>query len=102
MYSSILPLAIWLLSKASAQSTSLLTVQTPAGTIQGSQCKSSGAGAFLSIPFGEPPIGDLRFAPPKAYISSDPGGVLHATTPAPNCIQFGSQFIEPGATSEDW
>src|ERR1700761_288029 len=81
---------------------SLLQVKTLNGTIQGVQCPYSGASQFLGIPFAEPPVGDLRFAPPQPYMKSF-NGTLQATQPAANCIQFGSDFVEtsPGS-SEDW
>lgn len=79
----------------------LLKVTTLNGTIQGGTCPYSSASQFLSIPFAEPPVGDLRFAPPKPYNSSY-NGTFNAMEAAPSCIQFYSNFIEQGPTSEDW
>lgn len=71
--------------------------------------------SFFSIPYAEPPVGALRWAPPRPWSAtgcSDSGGgggggdgkgvVINATVPAPACIQFGSEFAEAGPQSEDW
>ena len=85
-----------------AQCSSLLTVTLPAGKIQGAQCDNVGTSAFLSIPFAQPPVNQLRFAPPEPFEGSYAGGALDAKTPAPSCIQFGTQYLADGPTSEDW
>lgn len=77
------------------------TVTIPAGTLQGTTC-SNGASAFLSIPFAEPPVGSLRWTPPQAYNQTFPASGYNATTKGAVCIQFGTEFTEPGITSEDW
>ncbi|KAH8801799.1 putative carboxylesterase [Xylogone sp. PMI_703] len=71
------------------------------GTIHGMKCRDSNSNAYLGIPFGEPPTGNLRFSPPQPYSSSFPGGLLNATTPPPACIQFGEDFLEDLPWSED-
>ncbi|KAF9883682.1 hypothetical protein FE257_003066 [Aspergillus nanangensis] len=87
------------LSLAASNSTS---VTVDAGTIQGAYCEGGqNAAYYKSIPYAEPPIGDLRFEPPKPYKKQFPNGKLDATTPAPSCIQFGNQLVPPGAKSED-
>jgi carboxylesterase type B len=79
-----------------------LSVTTKSGAVNGVECATSGSKAFLSIPFANPPTGPLRFAPPQPYNGSYPTGGLYATTSPPNCIQFGTEFIEPLPWSEDW
>ena len=74
------------------------SVTLPGGILQGGHCSSSNASYFYSVPYGQPPVGDLRFAPPQPYN----GTLGQATKPAPPCIQFGTQFIEAGTASEDW
>lgn len=45
-----------------------LTVETRNGPIQGHLAENrSEVTEFLGIPFAQPPVGDLRFAAPKAY-----------------------------------
>lgn len=45
-----------------------LTVETKNGPIQGHLAENrSEVTEFLGIPFAQPPVGDLRFAAPKAY-----------------------------------
>lgn len=49
--------------------------------------------AFLGIPYAAPPLGNLRWRPPKRY-GSFPGFFLEAT-------QFGSKCTQAGGGSED-
>jgi hypothetical protein len=81
--------------------TAVPNVTIPAGTLQGTTC-SNGASAFLSIPFAMPPIGSLRWTSPQAYNQTFPASGYNATTKGAVCIQFGTEFEEPGTTSEDW
>ena len=103
MYSSrIASLAIETLAVSITSASALLAASLPAGTVHGQTCPSSAATSFLSIPYAQPLVNDLRFQAPRSFDSSFPGGTLNATTPAPSCIQFGSRFIEQGRQSEDW
>jgi hypothetical protein len=49
---------------------------------------TNGVNEFLGIPYAAPPVGALRWTPPKPY-GFFPGFVLHAT-------QFGSECTQPG------
>lgn len=77
------------------------SVTIPAGTLQGTTC-SNGASAFLSVPFAVPPVGGLRWTSPQAYNRTFPASGYNATTKSAECIQFGTEFTEPGLQSEDW
>lgn len=90
------------LSALAAAASSSLSVTVEAGTIKGGTCASGKNSIyFKGIPFAEPPVGHLRFEPPK------PRGKYHngeydASSPAPVCIQFGRTFAAQGPASEDW
>lgn len=56
-------------------------VQTAEGPVRG--FSSQGITKFLGIPYAEPPIGDLRWRPPKAPVRRN--AVLHASEFAPGC-----------------
>jgi triacylglycerol lipase len=45
---------------------------------------------FLGMPFAQPPIGDLRLAPPASLNSSF--GTRNATELGPGCIEFSASF----------
>lgn len=77
-------------------------VKIDAGEVHGGFCKSSSTKLYQGIPFAEPPVGKLRFMPPKKLEGSYPGGKLDATKPPNACIQWPSPFDVDGATSEDW
>jgi carboxylesterase type B len=78
------------------------TVTTTNGTINGGTCEGYDVDYFLAIPYAQPPVRDLRFAAPEPYNKTYDGGVLNAISPAPNCPQVDTSFIESGASSEDW
>jgi carboxylesterase type B len=87
-----------------------LIVQTTVGEVHGFINASSPlVRQFLGVPFAEPPIGNLRFAPPQTKSNN---GTLNATAFAPSCMQqFSnsstiytvqvSQFLINGGNSED-
>jgi len=54
---------------------------------------TQGMNAFLGIPYAAPPVGNLRWRPPKRY-GSFPGSVLEAT-------KFGSECTQAGGGSEN-
>jgi carboxylesterase type B len=88
---------------ASAIAPSTPSVTISAGTLQGGLCNTtSNAAYFKSIPYAQPPTGDMRFAPPEPLTQKYSEGVRQATAAAPACIQFGDEFVEEGPTSEDW
>ncbi|KAJ5155802.1 hypothetical protein N7492_008605 [Penicillium capsulatum] len=84
-----------------ATSSASPSVTIDAGVIEGGKCPGKNAVYYKTIPYAEPPTGDLRFQPPKAYTKKYPNGKLNATSITPSCIQFGDESIPPGPKSED-
>lgn len=76
------------------------TVKTVNGTVQGAKCPANDVNSFLGIPYAQPPVGDLRFAPPQPY--NQTFDTRQATQPPPACSQFNVAFSERGPQSEDW
>ncbi|KAK0643309.1 Alpha/Beta hydrolase protein [Cercophora newfieldiana] len=63
-----------------------LSVATQGGQVNGFIDPSTpGVRRFLQIPYAQPPIGELRFAPPEPAL---PFGEIHATEFGPSCMQF--------------
>ncbi|XP_063990615.1 uncharacterized protein LOC135169494 [Diachasmimorpha longicaudata] len=87
-------LLIILASEFSAKKLNLL-VKTPLGDVQGFQ-KTSSYGrtyrAFEGIPYGKPPVGDLRFEPPQRFGSWK--GILQANGSGSACVQYHPASLE--------
>ena len=72
------------------------------GTLEGISDKSSGVRSFKGIPFGEPPIGDLRWKPPQPVKNWQ--GARKADKFGPRCMQraiFGDMNFRSNGMSED-
>jgi carboxylesterase type B len=64
-----------------------LTVQTTSGSVHGKiNSTYPNVRQFLGIPFAQPPLGDLRWAPPQPL--SQPDAKIEATEIGPSCIQY--------------
>ncbi|XP_011312775.1 venom carboxylesterase-6 [Fopius arisanus] len=71
-----------------------LVVETALGSVEGSYRKSSLGykyRAFEGIPYGKPPIDDLRFEPPERYGPWE--GTLMAKRPRSGCVQFAPETV---------
>jgi para-nitrobenzyl esterase len=66
-----------------ARAASPLRVETKEGPVKG--FLKDGVAEFLGIPYAEPPIGKLRWMPPKNHAPWTK--VLQATTFGPQCLQ---------------
>ena len=87
-----------------------LTVRTTAGTVSGFiNSTAPHVRQWLGIPYAEPPLGDLRFQPPKP---KEPFGHLDTQAYQPSCMQLLSnsktvytevipEFLINGGQSED-
>jgi cholinesterase len=59
------------------------TVKTTSGSVTGHAASwQPEVSEYLGIPFAQPPVGNLRFAAPKAYSSS---GTFNASKFSPDC-----------------
>lgn len=79
-----------------------LQVITENGVLQGKQLTTSNGDvieAFLGVPYAQPPIGKLRFRPPRDPLSWN--SVRDATLPPPSCYQRRDEFFEDGRDSQD-
>src|SRR5215475_3912844 len=72
------------------------------GELEGVSDKSAGVRSFKGIPFGEPPVGDLRWKPPQPVKNWQ--GVREADKFGPRCMQrpiFGDMGFRSNGMSED-
>src|SRR5688572_20087956 len=60
-------------------------VKTTAGTVQGSTLPGTGIRVFKGIPYAAPPVGELRWQPPKPVVGWQ--GVRDATKFGAACLQ---------------
>lgn len=75
-------------------------VTTPLGTLEGTE--TSGIRMFRGVPFAQPPVGNLRFAPPAP--AAEWKGVRDAKQFGPRCMQlplFGDMNFRSNGMSED-
>lgn len=88
---SALLLAPW---HASAQSSPV--VQTDRGPVQG--LATSGVAEFLGIPYAAPPVGNLRWMPPKKHAAWS--SVLQTTAYGPNCAEVETLGVFAGPPND--
>jgi carboxylesterase type B len=68
---------------------------------------NSAVDGYLGVPYAEPPIGQLRFAPPQALRLNDSTKVVNAKAFGPVCHQFhyrtvlGDNLVETSGQNED-
>ncbi|RUS88400.1 hypothetical protein EGW08_003856 [Elysia chlorotica] len=78
-------------------------VQLASGIARGYDRQASGTqkpySVYYGIPFAEPPVGELRFAPPRPYLARGQGVVLTANRFRSSCYQ--TQILPTGELSED-
>ncbi|MFN8812425.1 MAG: carboxylesterase/lipase family protein [Acidobacteriota bacterium] len=75
-------------------------VTTPSGTLDGAEF--AGIRLFRGVPFAQPPVGDLRFAPPVLMTKWE--GIRDARNFGPRCMQhplFGDMNFRSRGMSED-
>ena len=83
-------------SAGQSASTNPLVVATAGGTVRGKAVAATDE--FLGIPYAAPPVGALRWQPPRP--AAPWHGVRPATSYAPHCPQSSSAFGQ-ASTSED-
>ncbi|MCD8154355.1 MAG: carboxylesterase family protein [Clostridiales bacterium] len=85
----------------------VMEVKTKYGTVRGARGNNRGFTVFRGVPFGKPPVGDLRFAPPQEPEPWE--GVLDCREFRTTCMQekgsfghYGKEFYpEPKNMDED-
>merc|ERR1712227_568988 len=77
------------------------TINTESGPVRGIKINKYGMDlyGFLGIPYAEPPVGSLRFKPPKPISSWI--DVLDADKNGPQCLQVSEFLTEDEESSED-
>jgi para-nitrobenzyl esterase len=88
-----------LLTPPQAQAAGRLRVDTKEGPVKG--FLANGVAEFLGIPYATPPVGDLRWMPPKPHAPWTT--VLKATAYGPTCAQITTLgvFAGPANSNED-
>ncbi|KPM34614.1 hypothetical protein AK830_g11954 [Neonectria ditissima] len=72
-----------------------------AGTVHGGKCPNSGTKLFQGIPYAQPPVGKLRFMPPKPLDGPFEGGSFDATKAPPTCVHlYLDVYVPSNATSD--
>jgi para-nitrobenzyl esterase len=77
-------------------------VKTANGTVEGAGAQPSGVRQFKGVPFAEPPLGSLRWAPPQPVKNWT--GVRQTQQFGPRCMQqplFGDMGFRSNGMSED-
>ncbi|MCU1258964.1 MAG: Carboxylesterase, type [Bryobacterales bacterium] len=95
----LIPLALAIMLSAMAAPD---RVKTANGTIEGTGLQTSGVREFKGIPFAEPPLGELRWAPPQPVKNWT--NVRQTTQFGPRCMQqalFGDMGFRSNGMSED-
>lgn len=85
----------------------VMEVKTKYGTVRGARGNNRGFTVFRGVPFGRPPVGDLRFAPPQEPEPWE--GVMDCREFRTTCMQergsfghYGKEFYpEPKNMDED-
>lgn len=94
--------AIWLSTALTMGVAAQDRVRSANGTLEGTSDNISGVRSFKGIPFGEPPVGDLRWKPPQPVKSWK--GVRKADNFGPRCMQrsvFSDMVVRSNGMSED-
>lgn len=77
-----------------------LLLSTDLGPIRGTNATLEGVRAFLGVPFAEPPVGDLRFAPPVTRTAWT--DEFDAATPGAACPQLAVGVTAQFLVTPDW